>query len=364
MIMDPFEFGSAFRVKIFGSSHGPHIGVEIRGCPAGVKVTAQDIQEQLDRRRPGQSALTTQRKEPDIVEIESGIADGFTTDEPIHMLIRNKDAMSKAYGNLKDTPRPGHADFPARIKYPELDLSGGAFFSGRMTACMVMAGAVAKKMLQKEGIATMAFLEQVGKANATGEVTNADIQKNVYSNPVHTATAKDAERMAAEIESARIAGDSVGGIVEARITGLPVGTGEPMFGSLESRLSAAMFAIPAVKGVEFGSGFAGTKMKGSENNDAFAIKDGKIVTKTNNCGGILGGLATGMPVVFRVAFKPTPSIAKPQDTVDLATMTQTKIEVGGRHDPCVAVRAVPVVENVAAICIADILLQERGEQNG
>jgi len=362
--MDPFEFGSAFRVKVFGSSHGAHIGVEIKGCPAGVKVSEQEIQEQLDRRKPGQSALTTQRKEPDIVEIESGIVDGITNGEPIHMLIRNKDAVSKAYGNLKDTPRPGHADFPARIKYPDLDLSGGAFFSGRMTACMVMAGAVAKKLLQKEGIATMAFLQAAGKAEIEQPVSEEEIQKNTYTNAVHTAASEAVENMAAEIEATRSAGDSIGGVVEARITGLPVGTGDPMFGSLESRLSAAMFAIPAVKGVEFGSGFAGAKMKGSQNNDAFAIKDGLVVTKTNNCGGILGGLATGMPVVMRVAFKPTPSIAKPQDTVNLATMTQTKIEVGGRHDPCVAVRAVPVVENVAAICIADILLQERGNEHG
>jgi len=362
--MDPFEFGNAFRVKVFGSSHGPHIGVEIKGCPAGVKVSREEIQEQLDRRKPGQSALTTQRKEPDLVEIESGIVDGYTTEEPIHLIIKNKDAMSKAYGNLRDTPRPGHADYPARVKYPDLDLSGGAFFSGRMTACMVMAGAVAKKVLQKEGIETMAFLQAAGKAEIGRAVPETEILKNTYSNSVHTAAPEAVEKMTAEIESARSAGDSIGGVVEARITGLPVGTGDPMFGSLESRLSAAMFAIPAVKGVEFGSGFAGAKMHGSENNDAFAIKDGLVVTKTNNCGGILGGLATGMPVVLRVAFKPTPSIAKPQDTVNLATMKETKIEITGRHDPCVAVRAVPVVENVAAICIADILLQERGEQNG
>ncbi|MFA6329746.1 MAG: chorismate synthase [Candidatus Micrarchaeia archaeon] len=362
--MDPFEFGSAFRIKVFGSSHGPHIGVEIKGCPAGVKVSEQEIQEQLDRRRPGQSALTTQRKEPDIVEIQSGMADGITTGDPICMIIRNRDAAPKAYDNLKDTPRPGHADFPARVKYPDLDLSGGAFFSGRMTACMVMAGAVAKKMLQKEGIVTMAFLQAAGKAVAEKPVSEEEIQKNTYANAAHAATAKDAERMAAEMESARKNGDSVGGVVEARITGLPVGTGGPLFGSLESRLSSALFAIPAVKGVEFGSGFAGARMHGSENNDAFAILNGKVVTKTNNAGGILGGLATGMPVVLRVAFKPTPSIARPQDTVNLSTMKETRIEITGRHDPCVAVRAVPVVESVAAICIADILLQERGEQNG
>lgn len=362
--MDPFEFGSAFRIKVFGTSHGPHIGVEIKGCPAGVKVTEQEIQEQLDRRRPGQSALTTQRKEPDIVEIESGIVDGITNGEPIFMIIRNRDAASKAYDNLKDTPRPGHADFPARIKYPDLDLSGGAFFSGRMTACMVMAGAVAKKMLEKEGITTMAFLAQAGGVAVGREVSDEEIKSNTYSNAVHTAANEMVEKMAAQIEQARTAGDSVGGIVEARIIGLPVGTGSPMFGSLESALSSAIYAIPAVKGVEFGSGFAGAKMHGSQNNDAFEIKEGKVVTRTNNCGGILGGLATGMPVVLRVAFKPTPSIAKPQDTVNLATMTQSKIEVGGRHDPCVAVRAVPVVENVAAICIADIILQERGDRNG
>jgi len=338
--------------------------VEISGCPAGVQITGQEIQEQLDRRRPGQSLFTTQRKEPDKVEIEDGIENNRTTGKAIRMIIRNKDAMSKAYDNLKDTPRPGHADFPARAKYPGLDLSGGAFFSGRMTACMVMAGAVAKKVLEKQGIATMAFLEQAGNVKATGVISDKEIQKNTYANPVHTATQKDAEKMAAEIESARIAGDSVGGVVECRINGLPVGAGAPMFGSLESKLSAALFAIPAVKGVEFGSGFKGAKTRGSKNNDAFRIKDGKVVTATNNCGGILGGLATGMPIVLRVAFKPTPSIAIAQDTVNLATMKETKIEVTGRHDPCVAVRAVPVVENVAAICIADILLQERGEKNG
>ena len=358
--MDPFEFGDAFRVKVTGTSHGPQIGVEIRGCPKGLRVAERDIQEQLDRRRPGQSGLTTKRAEKDKVEVEGGIAGGITTGGVIRMIIRNSDVESKAYGNLRDTPRPGHADFPAMVKYPGLDLSGGAFFSGRMTACLVMAGAVAKKVLERDGITTMAFLSAVGKEAVARPVSDEEIQKNTYANPVHTAAAEMVEKMARQIEEARKAGDSVGGIVEARIGGLPVGTGGPMFGSIESRLSAALFAIPAVKGVEFGSGFGASVKRGSQNNDAFEIRGGKVVTRTNNCGGILGGLATGMPIVFRVAFKPTPSIAIPQDTVDISKMTGTKIEIRGRHDPCVAVRAVPVVENVAALCIADIILQERG----
>jgi chorismate synthase len=357
-MMDGFAFGEEFRIRVFGSSHGEHVGVEIEGCPSGVAITEDDIQLQLDRRRPGQSSITTARNEEDKIVVESGIKDGRTTGGKIRLLVKNKDARSSSYEKTKSIPRPGHADYVSYLKYGRIE-AGGGFFSGRMTAAFVMAGAVAKKLLEAENIQTMAFARQIGKVALEGEVSDEEILENTYKNAVHTANPESAIKMQREVEAARSSGDSVGGIVELRITGVPAGTGEPMFSSLESVLSSAMFAIPAVKGIEFGSGFAGSSMFGSQNNDAYAIADGKVVTATNNSGGILGGLATGAPIVLRVAFKPTPSISKEQKSVDLQSMRETPLRIEGRHDPCVAIRAVCVVENVAAICIADLMLQEK-----
>jgi chorismate synthase len=359
--MDGFAFGEKFRIHVFGSSHGESVGVEIEGCPAGLGVNDDDIQLQLDRRKPGQSSITTGRREDDRVIIESGIKNGRTTGERIRLMVKNKDARSSSYEKTKSIPRPGHADYPAYMKYGQVE-PGGGFFSGRMTAAFVMAGAVAKKLLEAKGIRTMAFARQIGKVAMGGEVSEKEIVANTYANAVHAADAKVASQMQKEVEGVRDLGDSVGGIVECRITGVPAGSGEPMFASFESVLSQAVFAIPAAKGIEFGSGFAGSSLRGSQNNDAYSIVGGKVVTSTNNSGGILGGLATGSPIIFRVAFKPTSSIFMEQKSVDLKTLKEVRLRIEGRHDPCVAIRAVCVVENIAAICMADAMLRENGKR--
>jgi len=356
---ESFSFGNNFKVHVFGSSHGPHVGVEIEGCPAGVEVSVAQIQEQLDRRKPGQSALTSQRKEEDKVVVEGGIENGKSTGEKIRMLINNNDTRPEHYAKFSITPRPGHADYPALVKYGQLQ-SGGGFFSGRMTAAFVMAGAVAKKLLGKKGVETMAFMRSIGEVKLEGEPTDEEIVQNTYANAVRCPDAKIAAQMEGEVKNAMKAQDSAGGVVECRIVGMPAGIGEPMFESIESVVAQALFAIPAAKGVEFGAGFAAARMRGSAHNDEFEMREGKVVTKTNNAGGILGGLSTGMPIVFRVAFKPTSSIFREQNTVDLGKMENAKLKIEGRHDPCIAIRAVPVVENVAAFCIADILIGEKG----
>jgi len=351
----PFSFGRHFRITVFGSSHGEHVGVEIEGCPKGLPIGENEIQEQLDRRKPGSSPLVSARKEEDKLIVESGMKNGKTTGEKIRMLVKNSDAKPQHYANFKKTPRPGHADFTSSVKYGKSD-SGGGVFSGRMTAAFVMAGAVAKKLLLPRRIRTLALARQIGSVKLVGEATDQIILENTYRNDVHTADMAIAKKMSDAVEKAKSAGDSLGGIVECRITGVPAGVGEPMFGSIESTISQAMFAIPAAKGVEFGAGFAAASMRGSEHNDAFYSEEGKVKTRTNNAGGILGGLSSGMPIIFRVAFKPTASIFMEQESVNLETGQQEKLRIQGRHDPCIAIRAVPVVENVAAFCMADILL--------
>ncbi|MCX6771426.1 MAG: chorismate synthase [Candidatus Micrarchaeota archaeon] len=356
-----FSFGSKFRITVFGSSHGPSVGVEIEGCPKGLGISEGEIQQELDRRRPGSSSIVSGRKEEDKLIVEGGIKGGKTTGEKIRMLVENKDARPQHYAAFGKTPRPGHADFTSSAKYGKME-SGGGFFSGRMTAALVMAGAVAKKLLLARGIRTIAFARQIGGVKLEGEVPDQMILDNAYKNDVHTADMAVAKKMAAAVEKAKGAGDSIGGIVECRITGVPAGVGEPMFGSIESSISQAIFAIPAAKGIEFGAGFAAAGMLGSVHNDAFYSEAGQVRTRTNHAGGILGGLSSGMPIVFRVAFKPTASILMEQETVNLQTRRQEKLRIRGRHDPCIAIRAVPVVENVAAVCMADILLgNEEGE---
>jgi len=358
---EPFSFGSKFRITVFGSSHGPHVGVEIEGCPKGLGISEDEIQRELDRRKPGGSSLVSGRKEDDKLIVESGIKNGKTTGEKIRLLVKNTDAKPQHYSAFGKTPRPGHADFTSSAKYGKAQ-SGGGFFSGRMTAAFVMAGAIAKKLLLARGIRTMSFARQIGSVKLVGEVTDQMILVNTYKNDVHTADMAAAKKMSAAVEKAKGVGDSIGGIVECRITGVPAGIGAPMFCSIESSISQAIFAIPAAKGIEFGAGFAAAGMRGSEHNDAFYSKGGKVLTRTNNAGGILGGLSSGMPIVFRVAFKPTASIFMEQETVNLETMQQEKLRIQGRHDPCIAIRAVSVVENVAAFCMADILLRnEEGE---
>ncbi len=346
--------GERFVAVSFGESHGKCVGVIVDGCPAGLPISEQDIQAKLDLRKPGQSIVTTQRKEEDKVEILSGVFNGNTTGAPICMLIWNADKDSRPYEQLKDTPRPGHADYPAMVKYGGFnDYRGGGRFSGRITATFVMAGAIAQKLLEQAlGIEVLAYTLEVGGIRANN-LTIDDIRKLRYSNEVRCPDTKIAEKMKEAIVKTRSDGDSLGGIVECTALNLPIGLGEPVFGALESDLSKALFAIPAVKGVEFGSGFEGSKRRGSENNDIYKVEDGKIVTVTNNSGGILGGVSNGMPLLLRIAFKPASSIAKTQQTVDLSTMEETEIMVPGRHDPCVVPRAPPVVEAIVSLILAD-----------
>lgn len=326
------HYGTCFQLTIFGQSHGEAIGVTMEGLPAGKDVDLEKLQQFLDRRAPGR-ALTSPRKEPDRVEFLAGLVDGHTCGAPVTAIIRNTDARSADYEALQNIPRPGHADFAAIQKYgTAADLRGGGAFSGRLTAPLCIAGGICLQFLEEKGIAIHAALIQVGKE-------------------------RDPEAFPAAIAEARARGDSLGGIIECTSAGLPAGIGEPMFGGLENRISQAVFAIPGVKGIEFGSGFAGAAAYGSENNDGFYPEDGKVITRTNAHGGILGGISSGMPIVFRVACKPTPSIAMEQDSVDLSKGTNVRLSVPGRHDPCFAVRAVPCVEAAAAIAIFDAILE-------
>jgi len=352
--MSSSSIGGRYVFTSFGESHGKCIGAVVDGCPAGLELKESDIQKKLDLRKPGQSIVTTQRKEEDKVEILSGVFRGHTTGAPIAMIIWNADQRSRDYENLTLKPRPGHSDYPAYIKYKGFnDYRGGGRFSGRLTATFVMAGAIARKLLsQTLGIETYSYTCQVGKVMMK-EQASSKMKGMIYRNEVRCPDPKVAAKMKATILAARNSGNSVGGIVESITTNLPTGIGEPIFGSLESDLSKALFSIPAVKGVEFGSGFHGSTLHGSENNDEYIVKNGKVVTKTNNAGGILGGLSTGMPLVLRVAFKPASSIAKKQQTVDLRTKKPTSLIVEGRHDPCVVPRAPPVVDALVSFVLAD-----------
>src|ERR687891_1201649 len=345
--------GDRFVAVSFGESHGKCIGMVVDGCPAGLPLTESDIQLQLDLRKPGQSIITTQRKEEDKVEIISGVFNGFTSGAPICMIIWNKDLDSRSYELIRTIPRPGHSDYPAMIKYGGFaDYRGSGRFSGRLTATLVMAGAIAVKLLKMTlGIETVAYTTEIGGIRACN-ITKENIATR-YENEVRCPDLQAAQSMKEAILEARKSGDSLGGVIECISSGLPVGMGEPIFASLESDLSKALFSIPAVKAVEFGSGFAGSKMHGSENNDSYLMKNGKVVTKTNNAGGILGGLSNGMPIVVRVGFKPAASVAKTQQTLDISKNEQTNLIVAGRHDPCVVPRAPPVVECVVSMVLAD-----------
>ena len=346
------SIGKLFTVTSFGESHGRCVGVIIDGCPAGLAVTGDDIQKEVDRRRP-KSSISTARNEPEIVEILSGINDGRTTGAPICLLVWNTDVDSSVYEKIKSLPRPGHADYTNFVKYGGFnDYRGGGRSSGRITAGFVMAGAIAKKLLASIGIEVLAHTIEIGGIKAI-EKGYDEIKETVEINTLRCADPEAAEEMMKVIEKARAEGDSVGGIIECFAINIPAGLGEPVFDTMEGDLAKAMFSIPAVKGIEFGSGFSSARKKGSENNDPFRIEKGKVITATNNAGGILGGISNGMPVVLRVVVKPTPSISKKQDTVDLKTMTDSIIEISGRHDACIVPRAVPVVEAMVAVTITD-----------
>jgi len=346
------SIGKLFTVTSFGESHGRCVGVIIDGSPAGLAVTGDDIQKEVDRRKP-KSSISTTRNEPEVVEILSGIYDGYTTGAPICLLIWNTDADSSVYEKIKSLPRPGHADYTNFVKYGGYnDYRGGGRSSGRITAGYVMAGAIAKKLLNTIGIEIVAHTIEIGGVKAAQKEPE-EIKSSVENNALRCADQESAEQMMKIIEKAQAEGDSVGGIIECFALNVPAGLGEPVFDTLEGDLAKAMFSIPAVKGIEFGSGFSSTRKKGSENNDPFRIEKGKVVTVTNNAGGILGGISNGMPVVLRVAVKPTPSISVQQDTVDLATMADSTVEITGRHDACIVPRAVPVVEAMMAVTICD-----------
>ena len=346
--------GERFQLITFGESHGKVVGAVLEGCPAGLALDEADIQPELDLRKPGQSIVTTQRKEEDRVEIMSGVFNGRTTGAPLMMLIKNGDKDSRSYDAMVNSPRPGHADLVAKMKYGGFnDYRGGGRFSGRITASFVMGGAVAKKLLrEKLGIEIIAYSLEIGGIRAEGfDLDTA--RKNRYANDVRAPTAEAAELMKKKIIEARGGGNSVGGLVECVALNVPPGLGEPIFASLDSDLARIALSIPAVKGVEFGSGFSSTKLRGTENNDEYYFEGDEIRTKTNHAGGILGGLSNGMPIVYRIAFKPASSIASKQTTVDLVSKKEVELVVSGRHDPTVVPRAVPVVESATALVLAD-----------
>jgi chorismate synthase len=351
-------YGTAFRIHTFGESHGAAIGVVIDGCPAGVAIDMAFVQAELDRRRPGQSAIVTQRKEADVVELLSGVYEGHSTGMPIALLIRNGDARSQDYDHLRSVYRPSHADYTYQMRYGHRDHRGGGRSSARETAARVAAGAVARLLLQQQSTVQLrAWVHSVGPL-AMPELETLPTLEAVEANPVrcpHPAAATDMEALIREV---RKAGDTIGGIVACRITGVPVGLGAPVFDRLHADLGKAMLSINAAKGFEYGSGFAGTQLRGSAHNDVFVNDRGHIRTRTNHSGGVQGGISNGEDIYFKVAFKPVATLILPQDTVDAAG-NATTVQGKGRHDPCVLPRAVPIVEAMAALTLADHWLRAR-----
>lgn len=352
------SIGEEFVMTCFGESHGRCMGVIVDGCPAGLPLSKQDFQAEVDKRIPPQPEIVSARREKDLVEILAGTFNGFTTGAPICTLVWNKEAISDDYEQIKDTPRPGHADYPARIKYGGFnDYRGGGRFSGRTTVAFMMAGAVAKKLLGLFNVEVLAYAIEIGKVKVEKKLKIEEIQRNTYKSAVRCPDLRSAKAMEEAILKAKNEGDSVGGIVECVALNVPVGVSEPIFDSLDADIAKMLFNVPAVKGVEFGAGFKAAQLKGSENNDAYAIRGGKIVTLTNNAGGVLGGMSFGMPILVRAAVKPTSSISKEQKTVDLSKMEETLIQVRGRHDPCIVPKAVPVIESAVAVVLADHMLR-------
>ena len=352
-------FGKLFSVTTFGESHGEGIGAVIDGCPAGLRVDESFIQHELDRRRPGQSAITTQRQEADRLKILSGVFEGKTTGAPLTLFIENEDARSKDYSHLADTYRPSHADYTYEKKYGFRDYRGGGRSSARETAARVAAGAVAKILLQAAGVQVQAYVSRVGDIEAP-PYTQLDLSKT-ETNIVRCPDAATAERMIALIDQVRLDRDTIGGVVTGVIRNAPAGLGEPVFDKLHAALGHAMLGINAVKGFEYGSGFAGTKLRGSAHNDAFVNEGGTIRTTTNHSGGIQGGISNGEDIYFNVAFKPVATIMQDQRSVDKEG--QAAVVAGkGRHDPCVVPRAVPIVEAMAALVMADFLLRDRSSR--
>ncbi len=354
-------YGENLKLSIFGQSHGAAIGVVLDGIPAGLPADEEALQAFLNRRAPGQNDYSTPRKEEDRPEFLSGILNGFTCGAPIAAMIRNRNTRSGDYANLKDCPRPGHADYTAQMKYHGFqDCAGGGHFSGRLTAPLCVAGGLCKQWLETRGIRVGAHIAAIaGVSDLPFDPLSPQLDAIQADFPVLDAAAGEAMRAA--ISQARMELDSVGGVIECAVTGLPAGLGEPMFGGVESRIAQIVYGIPAVKGVEFGIGFDAARLRGSQNNDPYRMEDGRVVTASNNCGGILGGITNGMPLLFRAAVKPTPSIAMEQQSVSMQRGENQPLSVKGRHDPCIVPRAVPVVEAAAAIALLDLLLDGKME---
>lgn len=351
--------GDKIRISVFGESHGNGIGVVIDGLPAGEKIDMDAVLAQMARRAPGRDKTATSRKESDLPKVLSGMLGDTLTGAPLCAVIENTNTRSQDYSNLLSKPRPGHSDYTAYVKYrASNDIRGGGHFSGRITAPIVFAGAVCRQLLEKKGVKIAAHIERIG--NVTDKRFDPvniapELMERLSKSSFALIDTDKEPAMRAEVESARLDRDSIGGAIECAVTGLPVGAGDPMFDGVEGAIAKAVFGVPAIKGIEFGAGFELARMRGSASNDPFHFENGKVVTETNNCGGILGGITDGMPVVFRAAVKPTPSISKPQKTVDLQTGENAELEIHGRHDPCIVPRAVPVIEAVTAIAVLNLI---------
>lgn len=348
-------YGKNIKISIFGQSHSEAIGVTIDGLPAGIKINSEKLKEFMSRRASAGKSYATKRTEADIPEFICGLVDNTTCGAPLTAIIRNENFKSSDYDNLAVTPRPSHADYTAELKYGGFqDKTGGGHFSGRLTAPLCIAGSICKQYLEENGIYVTAHIKSI--KDVCDEAFNPLSPAKPTDKDFPVSNEAKKQQMLDVIETARKNSDSVGGVVECAVTGVPVGLGEPMFDGLENRISSIVFGIPAVKGIEFGNGFNSTLLYGSENNDEFIIKNGGVATKTNNSGGILGGISSGMPIIFSVAIKPTPSIGLPQKSVNLSEMEETNLTINGRHDPCIVPRAVPCVEAAAAIAVMDALL--------
>lgn len=351
--------GENIRLTLFGQSHSPAVGMTLEGFPAGLRLDTAALRAFLERRAPGRNDLSSARREADEPEFLSGLAGGVTCGAPLTAIIRNTDARPGDYEALRGVPRPGHADYTAAVKYfGAQDASGGGHLSGRLTAPLCVAGGLCLQLLAAEGIRVISRIAAIGGIRDRGELLASTADK-----PLPVVDDERGEAMRALIREVKAAGDSIGGVIECRVDGLPAGLGDPLFDGMENRIAAVVFGIPAVRGVEFGAGFAAAAMRGSEHNDAFFLENGEVRTRTNHAGGVLGGITTGMPLVFRVAVKPTPSIAAAQRSVDLAAMAETELRISGRHDPCIVPRAVPCVEAAAAFAVADALLGRRRERS-